>query len=110
MHSILDSISLNAQTNSKLNTIHYRLPFYLAALFQCGYTVQCRLLRDQVLFNGTGKFFHLVPKMRSEPGIIYLQSRCWDQDQEWIWISPANETGTGPYLALGLSKVSGISH
>ena len=33
-----------------------------------------------------------------------------DQDWEWILISPAKDTGTGPHLVLGLSKVPGIFH
>ena len=52
--------------------------------------------------TGTGKLSYLVPRMRLGPGILYLESRCQDQDLEWILISPANKTGTGPYLFQGM--------
>ena len=41
---------------------------------------------------------HLVPPMRSGPGMMYLESRCRQRNHEWILISPVDETGTGPYL------------
>jgi hypothetical protein len=55
-----------------------------------------RALRDQGLSIGTrtGKFPHLLPQIRSGPGTLYLKPRCWDR--EWILISTAKETGTGP--------------
>ena len=43
---------------------------------------------------------------QSGPGsgleILYLESSLRDRGREWILISPANETGTGPYLVRSL--------
>ena len=47
---------------------------------------------------GPGNFLHLVLRMRSGLGILNLESRCRDWDQERILISPANETGKRRYL------------
>ena len=33
-------------------------------------------------------------QMRSGPGIINLESRCWDWDKEWILINPLLIPGT----------------
>ena len=65
---------------------------------------------DQVLLIRTGEFPHLVLQMRSGRGMLYLGSRCWDRDHKWILISPANETGKGPYLVPGFSKSQGVGH
>jgi hypothetical protein len=54
-----------------------------------------RVLRGQVfsIRNGTGKFSHSVPQVRSGSGNLYFESHY--QEREWILISPANDTGSG---------------
>ena len=64
-------------------------------------------LIGHVLSIVTGRFPHVVPEMRSGPGILCLKSHCCDQGREWILFSPTNVTGAGPYLVRGLSKVLG---
>ena len=55
-----------------------------------------RVLRVQVfsIRTGTGKFPPLLPRMRTGPGILYLETQCREPDWEWVLISPATETGT----------------
>ena len=56
-----------------------------------------RALRDQVLSIGTRISPNLVLQMRLGPVTLHLESLYWDWNQEWTLVSPANETGTGPY-------------